>query len=206
MRKFSGVSLAAVISVGCLATVAATSIARQESKEAAKSSAAFKVDPAHSVVVFGIGHVGVSRFYGTFNALTGTFLLDPANPSASSIEVMVETEKVNTGSSKRDDHLRSPDFFNAKEFPTMTFKSSLFEPGSGKTMKVKGDLTMLGQTKPVTAAVEFLGEGETRQGYKAGFEATFTIKRSEFGMTKYLEGNALGDEVKLIVAIEGVRE
>jgi polyisoprenoid-binding protein YceI len=206
MRQISGVSLAAAVSLACLAAVAGTSIARQESKEAPAKTVAFKVDPVHSGVVFGIGHVGVSRFYGTFNAPTGTFLIDPANPSASSIEVVVETEKVNTGSSKRDDHLRSPDFFNAKEFPTMTFKSASFEKGAGKTMTVKGDLTMLGQTKAVTAAVEFLGEGETRQGYKAGFEATFTIKRSEFGMTKYLEGNALGDEVKLIVAIEGVRE
>lgn len=206
MRKFSGVSLAAVIALGCVAGLAGTSIARQETKEAPASSGAFKVDAVHSVVVFGVGHVGVSRFYGTFNAPTGLFLIDPSNPSASSIEIVVETEKVNTGSSKRDDHLRSPDFFNAKEFPTMTFKSSSFEKSGGKSMTVKGDLTMIGQTKPVTASVEFLGEGETRQGYKAGFEAVFTIKRSEFGMTKYLEGNAIGDEVKLIVAIEGVRE
>jgi polyisoprenoid-binding protein YceI len=73
-------------------------------------------------------------------------------------------------------------------------------------MKVTGELTMLGKTKPVVVTLSFVGEGETKQGYKSGFEAQFTVKRSEFGMTKYLEGNAISDEITLMVAVEGKKE
>ncbi|MBL8745513.1 MAG: YceI family protein [Phycisphaerae bacterium] len=200
MRK-----LMSVVMVAGVMAAGAVAFGRDDAKSSA-AAGSFKVDPVHSMVVFGIGHLGVSRVYGTFSMPTGTFLIDAAEPSKSFIDISVETEKVNTGAGKRDDHLRSPDFFNAKEFPKMTFKSSSFEKGSGSSMMVKGDLTMIGETRPVTVSLEWLGEGNTAQGHKAGFEATFTIKRSEFGMTKYLEGDAIGDEVKLTVAIEGKRE
>lgn len=206
MRGFIGASVAAAVLVGVMAM---TAVGREETPAPAAGAVragAFKVDPVHSVVVFGIGHLGVSRMYGTFNMPSGSFLIDAADATKSFIEISVDTEKVSTGAGKRDDHLRSPDFFNAKEFPKVTFKSTSFEKGAGKAMTVKGDLTMLGQTRPVSAALEFLGEGDTVQGHKAGFEATFTIKRSEFGMTKYLEEKMLGDEVKLTVAVEGQRE
>lgn len=202
MRGFLGAATGAFVLCGALVLP----VMAREGEPAAAKAGTFKVDPVHSMVVFGIAHLGVARVYGTFNMPMGSFLIDSADPSKSFIEISVDTEKVNTGAGKRDDHLRSPDFFNAKEFPKMTFKSSSFEKGSGKSMTVKGDLTMVGQTKPVTVALEFLGEGDTAQGHKAGFEATFTIKRSEFGMTKYLEGDAIGDEVKLTVAVEGKRE
>lgn len=207
MSKNFRLIVVACVTGASLAWVAPAVQARQETKPAETNAAggAFKVDPIHSVVVFGIGHLGVARMYGTFAMPTGSFSIDPKNPAGSSIEISIDAEKVNTGAGKRDDHLRSPDFFNAKEFPKITFKSSSFEQ-SGSTMQVKGDLTMLGVTKPITAAVQWLGEGNTPQGHKAGFEATFTIKRSDFGMTKYLEGDSIGDEVRLTVAIEGKRE
>lgn len=166
----------------------------------------YGIDSTHSVVVFGLGHMGVARMYGTFHAPTGSYAIDFANPSASSIEVSIDAEKVDTGNSKRDDHLRNPDFFNAKEFPTITFKGTSFEKTGEKTMKVKGDLTMIGVTKPVEATLEWIGAGETMQGMKSGIEARFSIKRSDFGMTKYLEKDAIGDQVTLIVALEGKKE
>lgn len=173
---------------------------------AACSYAKFVVDAVHSAVVFRISHMGVSQSYGVFDAPTGSYLIDMANPSASSIDITIDANKVHTGNEKRDEHLRSPDFFNTKQFPTMRFVGKSFEKQGEKTLKVMGELTMLDATKPVEVVLEYIGEGETRQGYKSGFEATFTIKRSEFGMTKFLEGNALGDEVRLIVSVEGKKE
>lgn len=173
---------------------------------AAAETGAFAVDPVHSTIVWGVGHLGVARVYGTFSGPTGRYLIDLNNPSSSFAEVSLKAATINSGNGKRDDHLRNPDFFDVEKFPMMSFKSSSFEKTGERTMKLKGDLTLLAVTKPIEATVEFIGEGETRQGYKSGFEARFTIKRSDFGMMTYLEGGAIGDEVSVIVAIEGKRE
>jgi hypothetical protein len=135
----------------------------------------------------------------------------PRAPSSSTSPIppprpSIDADKIATGIGKRDDHLKSPDFFNSKEFPKIAFRATSFEKVDARRVKVKGDLTLLNVTKPVDVALEFIGEGDTAQGHKAGLEATFTIKRSDFGMTTYLEGNAIGDEVKLIVALEGKRQ
>jgi polyisoprenoid-binding protein YceI len=188
------------------ACIGAAAIGAAFARAPEPTPAAFKVDPVHSTVVFSIGHLGVSRYYGVFNMPTGTFLIDFANPSSSSLEVSIDADKIATGIGKRDDHLKSPDFFNSKEFPKIAFRATSFEKVDARRVKVKGDLTLLNVTKPVDVALEFIGEGDTAQGHKAGLEATFTIKRSDFGMTTYLEGNAIGDEVKLIVALEGKRQ
>lgn len=192
-----------LVAVGGMSAVLAGGAMSAHAEDAKAPAGAFVVDPVHSTAVFRIGHLGVAAMWGTFNEPTGSFTIDLANPSASVIDISVSAEKVDTANEGRDRHLKSPDFFNAKQFPTLAFVSKSFEKTGEKTFAVAGELTMLGVTKPVSVTLEYLGEGETRQGYKAGFEATFTIKRSEFGMTKYLEGNAIGDEVKLVVAVEG---
>jgi len=199
MKRFRSVlflAAAAAIAMPVVMTMtpAAAETRRQE---------AFNLDPVHSMVMFRIGHMGVSYTYGRFNEPTGSFNLDFENPSSSMIDIKVETEKVDTANQGRDRHLKSPDFFNSKQFPEITFKSSSFEKTGENTMKVTGDLSLHGVTKPVDVNIVFVGEGETPQGHKAGFEAEFMIKRSDFGMTKYLENNAIGDEVYLYVTIEG---
>lgn len=163
----------------------------------------FELDSVHSMVIFRISHMDVAAVYGRFNEPTGTFNLDMANPSSSFIEITIDANKVDTANERRDNHLRSPDFFNAKQFPAITFKSSSIEKAGEKRLKVRGALTLLGVTKTIEANLEFLGEGKTMQGYKSGFEAEFTIKRSDFGMMKFIEEKALGDEVKLVVTAEG---
>ena len=169
----------------------------------AEQVGAFRVDSVHSAVIFRIGHMGVSYSYGRFNSPEGSFTIDLANPSASVVDIRVETKNVDTANEGRDKHLRSPDFFNSAQYPTIEFRSRSFTKTGEKEFKVQGELTFMGQTKPVEIELSFVGEGDTRQGYKAGFEAEFKIKRSEWGMTKYLEGNGLGDEVDLYVTIEG---
>lgn len=204
MKPVRAFVVAALVAAGATVPfVAAPSNAVARSADAAPG--AFKLDPVHSMVVFRIGHMGVSYAWGRFNEPNGTYLIDAADPAKSSIDITIDTEKVDTANAGRDRHLKSPDFFNAKEFPTITFKSKSFSKTGEKTLDVVGDLTMLGVTKPVTAKLTLVGEGQTPQGYKSGFEAEFTIKRSEFGMTKYVEEKAIADEVKLNVAVEGAR-
>lgn len=204
MKITKAFTLAALLTAGAagsLVSVASPAAARVADAPAG----AFKTDAVHSAVIFRIGHMGVSSFWGRFNEPSGHYLIDTADPAKSTIDIAIDASKVDTANKKRDDHLRSPDFFNAGEFPTISFKSKSVTKSGDKNFKVDGELTMLGVTKPVTASLNYVGEAQTPQGYKSGFEAEFTIKRSEFGMTKYLEGDAIGDEVKLIVSIEGAR-
>lgn len=168
----------------------------------ATEAATFDVDNGHSCVVFRIKHFGVTNFYGRFNKVGGKVMWDAAAPEKSSISIEIDAASVDTGDTKRDDHVRNPDFFSAKEFPTIKFVSKSVKV-VGKQLEVTGDLTLRGVTKSVTAKVDLTGEGETRFGYRAGFEANFEIKRSEFGVSAYPD--ALSDDVRLTVSLETVK-
>lgn len=200
-RVVAGVVLGAAVVGGGIAGIMAVQPA--EARNAAAMAETFTVDPVHSMVFFRIGHLGVAYTYGRFNEPTGEFIIDMDSPGASMIDITLKADEVDTGNAARDKHLRSGDFFNAKQYPEITFTSKSFEKTGSDTMRVTGDLTMHGVTKPVTAEIDYVGEGETPQGYKGGFEARFKIKRSDFGMTKFLENDMLGDEVTLMVTAEG---
>lgn len=159
---------------------------------------AFKVDPVHSSVMFRIEHMGVCNFYGAFRDVSGSYTLGD-NPS---FEISVKTDSVDTRNKGRDDHLKSPDFFNAAEFPAITFKSTKVEK-TENGFKATGDLSLHGVTKPVTIDIKTWAPKETRQGVKSGFETHLTIKRTDFGMNTYVAEGGLGDEVIVLVAIEG---
>lgn len=197
---------AGAISLAALSMSANTAaVATAPSAPLAPSAGAFEVDAVHSSVIFRIKHLGVAYNYGRFNDIKGTFLLDNAKPEASVVDVTVAVDSVDTNNEDRDKHLRSPDFFSSKEYPTMTFKSSSVKKTAEDTFEVTGDLTFRGQTKPLNVTLKHTGTGPGRRGGEvSGAEATFTIKRSEWGMN-YLPG-ALGEEVTLIVALEGGRK
>jgi polyisoprenoid-binding protein YceI len=164
----------------------------------------FKIDPVHSSIGFSVKHLGVSEFYGRFNDVSGQVVFDKADPSKSSVEVTIPVESIDTHNEKRDQHLKSPDFFNAKQFPTIIFKSKSVE-GSGDTYKATGDLTLHGVTKPLTLEIKRGPEGKGMEGeIRAGGEARFTLKRSDFGMN-FMQG-ALGDEVTVLLSLEGVKQ
>lgn len=165
----------------------------------------FSVDAVHSSVVFKVRHQGVANFYGRFNDVSGSFLIDPDKPEAGSFDITIAAESVDTNSDNRDKHLRSADFFSAKEFPTITFKSTSMTRTADAAFDVTGDLTLRGTTKPITAKVAYGGTTKGRRGEVAGIEATFTIKRSDFGVS-YMVGPGLSDEVALIVSLEGERK
>src|SRR5438552_2325119 len=113
----------------------------------ANAADTFKVDPVHTFVLFSVQHLGIANTYGRFNDISGTVVFDKDNPSKNSVELSVPVESLDTHNSIRERSLKSPDFFDAKQFPTMTFKSTNIE-GSGDTLKVSGDLTIHGGTCP----------------------------------------------------------
>lgn len=191
--------------VGCLALMSAGSAA-SASAEVGTSAVAgrFDVDGGHSSVLFGVKHLELSHFYGRFNKVSGKFTFEGGSLDDLSIYIKIAAGSVDTNSKKRDKHLKSQSFFNSKQFRDITFKSTSFKQLEGNKYEVTGDLTLRGETKPVTTIVEHTGTGDKggKFGRRSGFETTFTIKRSDFGMN-YMVGGGLGDEVKLIISIEG---
>ena len=163
----------------------------------------YEIDTAHSMILFRAKHNGVSYNYGRFNEFTGKLMIDESDISKSAVEFEVKTASVDTANEKRDQHLRSSDFFSAKQFPVITFKSTKVSMKEGKEdmLEITGDLELLGVKKSITVDVEITGKAKGRQGEPLmGFESIFTIKRSEFGMT-YGAG-AVSDDIRLIVTIE----
>jgi polyisoprenoid-binding protein YceI len=170
----------------------------------ANAADTFKVDPVHSFVLFSVQHLGIANTYGRFNDISGTVVFDKDNPSKSSVELSVLVESLDTNNPIRERSLKSPDFFNAKQFPTLTFKSTKVE-GNGDTLKVSGDLTIRGVTRPLTVDFKKGGEGKGVFGeMRGGGETRFTIKRSDFGMN--FELGEVGDEVTIILSLEGVKK
>lgn len=164
----------------------------------------YQVDPVHSFVVFKIEHMNTGWVWGRFNEPTGTFTLDADNPQESSIEVTVQAQSIDTANEQRDGHLRSEDFFVVEKHPTITFKSTEVQMEGDNTWKVTGDMTLLGQTKPVTVEIKTGDPVENNGGKRVGLQSTFTVKRSDYGMD--FMPDAIGDEVELHVALEGVTE
>lgn len=164
----------------------------------------YRVDPVHSSVVFSIKHLGVTDFYAVFGEISGTVRVDPEDLSKSSLELSIPVNSVDSRNPKRDQHLKSPDFFNAEQFPTINFKSTKIEGGSG-IYQITGDLTLHGVTRSITVEFKMGPQGQGMGGETiAGGETRFTIKRSDFGMN-FMQG-ALGDEVNLIVSLEAVKQ
>jgi polyisoprenoid-binding protein YceI len=164
----------------------------------------YAIDTGHSAVLFHVTHLDAARFWGRFNDFSGEFTIDPKDPSASKVLVVVQAESVDTHSDGRDQHLRRPDFFNAKEFPEIVFESKTVQ-GTAKGLKIQGELTLLGKTKAIDVEAEYIGtsEGE-RFGRRAGYEVRFTFDRTEFGMNYMANGGGLGNEVGVVVSLEGV--
>ncbi len=175
------------------------------------AASTWKADPVHSTCVFRIKHAGgAANFYGMFRDISATFTLDEADPASLSIEAAIKLASVDTGAEQRDNHLRSPDFFNVRQFPEATFKSTSVEAtGETDVWKVKGELSLHGVTKEIEAMVRKVGEGEFRGTKRLGLEAVFQIKRSDFGMTTFLASDSsdngpLGNTVAVIVSLEGM--
>jgi polyisoprenoid-binding protein YceI len=165
----------------------------------------YAIDKNHSEATFQVRHI-LTKVRGTFRDFGGTINFDKAKPENSSVEFRIKTGSIDTGVQKRDDHLRSPDFFDATTHPEIVFKSTKVVSKGNNTFDVTGDFTMHGVTKQITLPVTFLGEQKFMKGAKAGFETTITINRKDYGLTwnRALEsgGVMVGEEVEIAINIE----
>ena len=171
----------------------------------ASAAETYKLDPDHTAIIFRVKHLGVAYVYGRFSGPTGSFVFDESSPAKSSIEIQVDAKNVDTAVAKRDNHLKSPDFFDAGEHPLIKFKSTSVKKSGPDSYEVSGNLTLLGKTQPITVTARQTGKGKDPWGnFRQGFEASFSIKRSDFGMD-FMMG-AAADEVLLTVSVEGIRQ
>ncbi len=168
----------------------------------------YNIDPMHSKVGFEISHLVISTVEGKFKTFTGVITIDQKFEK-STLETEVEIASIDTGVNDRDNHLKSPDFFDAAKYPKMTFKSSSIS-GTPESFKLTGDLTIKGKTKKVTFDAAYKGTAVDPYGnIKAGFTAKTKISRKEFGLmwSKVVEvGPVVGDEVTIDLKIEAGKD
>jgi len=171
----------------------------------------WNIDTAHSGVHFSVRHMVISKVRGSFGSFAGTVTWDDADPRASAVEATLDVGSIDTGVGQRDDHLRSPDFFDAQQFPQIAFKSRGVEPKGTDRLRVTGDLTIHGVTREVDLDVELGGRAKDPWGNeRAGFSATGKLNRADFGLhwNQALEtgGVVVSDEVKLSIDVEVVKQ
>jgi len=172
----------------------------------------WQIDPAHSAAHFSVRHLMISNVRGEFSKLSGGALIDSADPTRSSVEVSMEVASINTREPQRDEHLRSADFFDAANHPTITFRSKRIAAAGADHFKVTGDLTIRGNTKEVTFDVE----GPTPAvkdpwgNIRAGLTATTKINRKDFGVAfnalTETGGLVVGDEVSISIEAELIQQ
>ena len=165
----------------------------------------YTLDPGHTQVVFSWNHFGYSNPTAQFGVIEGTLDYDAADPTKASVKVTIDLDSVNSNVEKLDAHMENPDFFDAAKFPKATFTSTKVEKGATpETLKVTGDLDLHGVKKPVVLDVTInkVGEHPMTKAQSAGFDATATIKRTEWGISKYAP--AVSDDIKIRITTEAV--
>lgn len=172
---------------------------------------AWQIDSAHSHVQFSVRHMMISTVRGRFNTFSGTVEFDEDNPTSSTVDVVIDVASIDTREQQRDDHLRSPDFFDAANFPDMMFKSKRIEQTGGKNGRMIGDLTIKDITKEMTLDVEYAGQAKSPWGTtNAGFSASGSVDRKEFGLNwnQVLEtgGILVGDTIKIDIEVELIKQ
>jgi len=181
-----------VLLAGMLAVSSATAFAAQK----------YDIDQNHTYVTFTYSHFGFSNPVGKLEKISGDLQLDTADLTKSTVSVTFPLDGLHTGVPKLDDHMRSPDFFVAAKYPDITFKSTKVEKAGADALKISGDMTAHGVTKPVVLEVRInkIGDNPMNKLPSAGFEADTTIKRSDFGVDKYAPG--VSDEVKVHISLD----
>ncbi len=165
------------------------------------------IDGAHSTAGFAVRHMMVSKAKGQFNKITGKIALDEKDLTKSTVEATIDVASIDTNNTKRDEHLRSPDFFDVEKFPSITFKSTKVEKKGKDALKVTGDLTLHGVTKSVVLETTLTGPSTNPWGQQVrGIEAKTKLNRKDFGLTwnKGLEtgGVLVGEEVEISIDAE----
>ena len=181
-----------ILLASLLAASSATAFAAQK----------YDVDQNHTYITFTYNHFGFSNPVGKFEKISADLQLDTADLTKSTVSVTLPLDGLHTGVPKLDDHIRSPDFFDAAKYPDITFKSTKVEKVGSDGLKISGEMTAHGVTKPVVLNVKInkIGENPMLKQQSAGFEADTTLKRSDFGVDKYAPG--VSDEVKVHISLD----
>jgi polyisoprenoid-binding protein YceI len=164
----------------------------------------YTFDPVHSSVSFKARHLDISWIHGRFNDVSGKYSLDRENPAKSTFELSIKADSVDTANVKRDEHLRQPDYFDTKQYPTIDFKSTSVKAVKGG-YELTGDFTMHGTTKKITFVVQGGKEIEFMGTKRTGFSTELKLKRSDYGFDKSGIG-PIGDEALIFIDFEGTRK
>jgi polyisoprenoid-binding protein YceI len=173
-----------------------------------QTTAVFTIDPIHTSVGFTVRHLMIAKVRGHFTSVSGTIEIPPGTDLPKAIDVNIAGASIDTREPQRDEHLRSPDFLDVATYPTLTLRSTSIT-GSPNAFKIHGDLTIHGTTRPVVLDATFEGRATDPWGnLRAGYEASTTISRKDFGLTwnQALEagGVAVGDEVRIEISVEAI--
>jgi polyisoprenoid-binding protein YceI len=165
----------------------------------------YTIDPQHSFPSFEVMHMGFATIRGSFYSMSGKIVLDPAG-RAGSIDATIDVSSVTTGYAKRDEHLKTDDFFDVAKYPTMTYKSTKLKYSGSKLTGVDGELTLHGVTKPVSLTIThfYCGTNPVMKKPACGADATASIKRSDFGVSAFVPG--ISDEVKIAIGVEAFKD
>lgn len=168
----------------------------------AQAAESYKLDPAHTSVIFIVNHLGFSNYQGRFGGVSGELTLDRENPAGSSAIINIDLTQVDSGVEALDNHMKTADFLDVENHPTATFKSTSVELVGEDSAKITGDLTLLGQTKPFVLEVSLTGEGDHPMtgDHVLGFSADGVVTRSDYGMNFLVP--AVSDEVTLQISSE----
>jgi polyisoprenoid-binding protein YceI len=165
----------------------------------------YKVDPDHTSIVFKVNHMGFSTVYGMIGGADGKIVVDEKAPEKSTFEISARLDSINTMAKKRDDHLKGPDFFNVKQYPTIVLKSKSVKK-TGDKYDVTADLTLHGVTKPVSFVFTPGKTGKDMAGkIRTSGETVLKIKRTDFGMNFMSKPGEVGNDVEVLVSVEGTK-
>ena len=178
---------------------------------AARAADVYDLDQSHFSIVFSVSHMKMSYTYGMFRQAQARVTLDRENQAGTKFQLSIKSDSIDTNNAGRDTHLKGLDFFDVESFPDITFESTTVvldsRPQQGIVYQVTGDLTMHGVTRSVTLPIQLLGEGPGPDGKPhAGFLTQTELKRSDFGITKFLENNMVGDAIGITVSFEGIKQ
>jgi polyisoprenoid-binding protein YceI len=194
MRRFFSVCALALVTGSFVGAAARSGVAADE----------YAYDLVHSSVSFKARHLDISWIHGRFNEVDGKFSLDRENPSKSTFELTIKADSIDTANKARDEHLRQPDYFDTKQFPTIEFKSTSVKAIDGG-YEVTGDFKMHGTTKKLTLVLKGGKEHEFKGTKRVAFSTELALKRSDFGFDKNAIG-PIGDEALIYIDCEGTRK
>lgn len=165
----------------------------------------YRIDPEHSFANWEVRHV-VARTTGSFPDVSGTIVLDRDNPARSKVDAVIDVYSLNSGHAKRDLHLLSDEFLDARRFPEMKFVSTSVQPSAPDKGIITGQISLHGTTRQVKMAYQILGYGnDPWDGYRTGLVGAMKLNRADFGITKYASNGPIGDEVEVTLLVEGIK-